>query len=63
MMMMMIMSTTDSGITKISNSLNQLNKCHHNHGGPSYTGWQTEFLGILVQGRTKRSVLTHAKIL
>ena len=26
----MMMSTTDSGITKTPNSLTQLNKCHHN---------------------------------
>ena len=36
----MMMPTTDSGITKTPNSLNQLNKCHHNQRGPSYTGWQ-----------------------
>jgi hypothetical protein len=48
MVMMTMMPTTDSGITKTPNSLYQLNKCHHNQRGPSYTGWQTEFLGILV---------------
>jgi len=57
MMIMIMMPTTDSGITKTPNFLNQLNKHHHNQ-----RGWQTEFLGILVQGRKKRSVLTHAKI-
>jgi hypothetical protein len=43
MMMMMVMPTTDSGITKTPNSLNQLKKCHHNQRGPSYTGWETIF--------------------